>query len=200
MKARPVSSPSLLQTLLEHTFLGARPASAGAVPTRGDIPGADPAPGVDPSIGDADTDVETDATDTADAGGRLELAELLGVLRDPIVWSAAQTARGWTVVIDHAPRKLATYYTHLSSLLVSAKQSITAGTPLGIIGADPLDGEHIMHLHLEVWRGGEDGRFDPQRVIETTWEYVPDPGDLPHVLVARNGATVRATAPVTWSL
>jgi len=94
---------------------------------------------------------------------------------------------GWTVVIDHAPRKLATYYTHLSSLLVSAKQSITAGTPLGIIGADPLDGEHIMHLHLEVWRGGEDGRFDPQRVIETTWEYVPDPGDLAHVLVARNG-------------
>jgi len=106
---------------------------------------------------------------------------------DGVVWSAAQTARGWTVVIDHAPRKLATYYTHLSSLLVSAKQSITAGTPLGIIGADPLDGEHIMHLHLEVWRGGEDGRFDPQRVIETTWEYVPDPGDLPHVLVARNG-------------
>ena len=82
----PVSSPSLLQTLLEHTFLGARPASAGAAPTRGDIPGADPAPGVDPSIGDADTDVETDATDTADAGGRLELAELLGVLRDPIEW------------------------------------------------------------------------------------------------------------------
>jgi hypothetical protein len=82
----PVSSPSLLQTLLEHTFLGARPASAGAAPIRGDIPGADPAPGVDPSIGDADSDVETDATDTADAGGRLELAELLGVLRDPIEW------------------------------------------------------------------------------------------------------------------
>jgi murein DD-endopeptidase MepM/ murein hydrolase activator NlpD len=106
---------------------------------------------------------------------------------DGVVWSAAQTARGWTVVIDHAPRKLATYYTHLSSLLVSAKQSVTAGTPLGGIGADPLDGEHIMHLHLEVWRGGADGRFDPQRVIETTWEYVPDPGDLPHILVARNG-------------
>jgi hypothetical protein len=82
----PVSSPSLLQTLLEHTFLGVRPASAGAGPTRGNIPGADPAPGVDPSIGDADTDVETDAPDTADAGGRLELAELLGVLRDPIEW------------------------------------------------------------------------------------------------------------------
>lgn len=105
---------------------------------------------------------------------------------DGVIWSAAKTARGWTVVIDHAPRKLATYYTHMSSLLVSAKQRVTAGTPLGIIGADPLDGEHIMHLHLEVWRGGEDARFDPQRLIETSWEHVPDPGDLPRTLVARN--------------
>lgn len=106
---------------------------------------------------------------------------------DGVVWSATNTARGWTVVIDHAPRKLATYYTHLSSLLVSAKQPVSAGTPLGIIGADPLDGEHLMHLHFEVWRGVADGRLDPQRLIETAWEYVPDPGDLPRTLVARNG-------------
>src|SRR4051812_4281430 len=105
---------------------------------------------------------------------------------DGVVWSAANTPRGWTVVIDHAPRKLATYYTHLSSLLVSAKQQVSAGAPLGIIGADPLDGEHIMHLHLEVWRGGSSDRFDPQRLIETTWEYVPDPGDLPREFVPRN--------------
>jgi hypothetical protein len=65
---------------------------------------------------------------------------------DGVVWSAANTPRGWTVVIDHAPRKLATYYTHLSSLLVTAKQPVSVGTPLGIIGADPLDAERIMHL------------------------------------------------------
>ncbi len=65
---------------------------------------------------------------------------------DGVVWSAANTPRGWTIVIDHAPRGLATYYTHLSSLLVTAKQRVSAGTPLGIIGADPLDAEHIMHL------------------------------------------------------
>ena len=105
---------------------------------------------------------------------------------DGVVWSAANTPHGWTVVIDHAPRKLATFYTHMSSLLVTAKQAVSAGTPIGIIGADPLDGEHIMHLHFEVWRGGESDRFDPQRLIETTWEYVPDPGDLPRTLVARN--------------
>jgi murein DD-endopeptidase MepM/ murein hydrolase activator NlpD len=106
---------------------------------------------------------------------------------DGVVWSATNTPRGWTVVIDHAPRKLATYYTHLSSLLVTAKQPVSAGTPLGIIGADPLDGQHIMHLHFEVWRGGAADRFDPQRLMEKTWEYVPDPGDLPRTLVARNG-------------
>src|SRR5262249_20532672 len=101
---------------------------------------------------------------------------------------AAHTARGGTVVIDHAPHKLATYYTHLSSLLVIAKQPVSAGTPIGIIGADPLDGEHIMHLHLEIWRGGHNDRIDPQRIIETSWEYVPDPGDLPRASVARNGS------------
>ena len=97
---------------------------------------------------------------------------------DGVVWSAANTPRGWTVVIDHGPRKLATYYTHLSSLLVSAKQAVRAGTPIGIIGGDPLDGEHLKHLHFEVWQGGPHDRFDPQPVIEATWEYLPDPGDL----------------------
>ena len=107
---------------------------------------------------------------------------------DGVIWSAALTPRGWTVVIDHSPRKLATYYTHMSSLLVTAKQTVTAGTPLGIIGADPLDGQHIMHLHLEVWRGGSAARIDPQPLIERSWEYLPDPGDLPRALVARNAA------------
>jgi hypothetical protein len=78
----PVSSPSLLQTLLEHTFLGARPASPGVTPTGGNILDGDAAPVADPVVGD----VETDATGTADADGRLELAELLDVLRDPIEW------------------------------------------------------------------------------------------------------------------
>jgi hypothetical protein len=77
----PIPAPSLLQTLLEHAFLGARPASAGAAPTGGDMPDADAARGADLA------DVATDATgDTGESVGRLELAELLGVLRDPIDW------------------------------------------------------------------------------------------------------------------
>ncbi|HEY4812594.1 MAG TPA: hypothetical protein VIH71_16215, partial [Solirubrobacteraceae bacterium] len=43
-----------------------------------------------------------------------------------------------------------------------------------------------LHLHFELWRGGASDRFDPQPLIETTWEYAPDPGDLPRTLVARN--------------
>jgi murein DD-endopeptidase MepM/ murein hydrolase activator NlpD len=105
---------------------------------------------------------------------------------DGVVWFAANTPRGWTMIIDHAPRKLATYYTHLSSLLVTTKQKVSAGTPLGIIGADPLDGEHIMHLHFEVWRGGASDRFDPQPLMQANWEYLPDPGDQSPVPVARN--------------
>lgn len=112
---------------------------------------------------------------------------------DGVVWSAANTPRGWTVIIDHTPRKLATYYTHLSSLLVTTKQKVSAGTPIGIIGADPLDGEHLMHLHFEVWRGAASERFDPQPLILARWEYLPDPAEPTTALVARN-AKARAPA------
>jgi hypothetical protein len=84
----PFSYPSLLQELLERTFFGARPASAGAAPTPGDILGSEAARGDDPA--DEDTGIGDDpADDTGDPGepaDRLELAELLGVMRDPIEW------------------------------------------------------------------------------------------------------------------
>jgi len=113
---------------------------------------------------------------------------------DGVVTFAANTPRGWTVIIDHTPRedrshrKLSTYYTHLSSLLVTAKQVVTAGTPIGIIGADPLDAEHIMHLHLEL-RRGENGT-DPQPLM-ASWNYVPDPEPASEP-VARNAGAARA--------
>ena len=104
---------------------------------------------------------------------------------DGLVWFASHTPRGWTVVIDHSPRKLTTYYTHLSQLLVVPKQTVRAGQPIGIIGADPLDAAHLAHLHFEVWRGGAAARFDPEQRMKT-WEYLPDPGDVPEALLARN--------------
>jgi hypothetical protein len=112
-----------------------------------------------------------------------------------VVWFAANTPRGWSVIIDHSPRKLATYYTHLSSLLVTPKQKIDTGTPIGIIGGDPLDAAHLMHLHFEVWRGGAKDRIDPEPLM-AAWEYLPDPGEPPGTLIARNARSPVHDVPV----
>jgi len=118
---------------------------------------------------------------------------------DGVAAFAQNTPRGWTVILDHAQPKLSTYYTHLSQLLVVPKQAVLAGQPIGIIGSDPLDVEHLMHLHFELWRGGPKNGIDPEPLMRT-WELVPDPGDLPAALVARNasvppGAGHRAVHP-----
>jgi Peptidase family M23 len=114
---------------------------------------------------------------------------------DGVVWFAANTPRGWSVIIDHTPRKVATYYTHLSSLLVTPKQKIGAGMPIGIIGADPLDAAHLMHLHFEVWRGGAKDRIDPGPLM-TAWEYLPDPGEPTGAIAARNASSRAHGVPV----
>jgi hypothetical protein len=82
--SRNTFSSSLLQALMERTLFGVRPAPGGA-PTPGDIACANAAPGDNPAD-DAPGDVDADIGDPDDAAGRLELAELLGVLRDPIAW------------------------------------------------------------------------------------------------------------------
>jgi murein DD-endopeptidase MepM/ murein hydrolase activator NlpD len=102
---------------------------------------------------------------------------------DGVIWFAAHTPRGWSVIIDHSPRKLASYYTHLASLRVSSKQNVKAGDILGTIGADPLDAAHLSHLHFEIWRGASTTRFDPEPYMRR-WKYLPDPGDVPLVNVA----------------
>jgi hypothetical protein len=103
---------------------------------------------------------------------------------DGVASFAENTPRGWTVILDHASQKLSTYYTHLSQLVIVPKQTVLAGQPIGIIGADPLDAEHLMHLHLEVWRGGRKNAVDPEPLMRI-WDFVPDPGDLPAALVAK---------------
>jgi hypothetical protein len=108
---------------------------------------------------------------------------------DGVVWSASQSARGFAVVIEHEPTKTATFYTHLEKLLVKptanaqSGERVRAGQPIGVIGADPLDAEHVKHLHFELWLGGPDKRVDPSLVM-SGWQSVPDPG----ALVARNAS------------
>jgi Peptidase family M23 len=100
---------------------------------------------------------------------------------DGKVWSADWTRRGFSVVLDHGETgKIATYYTHLEKLLVAptargrSGQRVRAGDPLGIIGADPMDGNHLKHLHFALWRGGPQDAVDPQPLM-TSWSMIPDP-------------------------
>jgi len=100
---------------------------------------------------------------------------------DGVVKSASLSPRGFAVVIDHAPIHAATFYTHLEKLLVrpttstQSDERVRAGQPIGVIGADPLDGEHLKHLHFELWPGGgPESRVDPARLMRT-WDVVAAP-------------------------
>ena len=76
---------------------------------------------------------------------------------------AEWTAVGYTVVILH-PSGWATYCTHMASLAVARGAQVAAGQTIGIIGGSPADGEHLKHLHFELWRGGtRAGVLDPGR-------------------------------------
>ncbi len=105
---------------------------------------------------------------------------------DGVVYQAQKISTGYCVVIDHKPRKIATFYAHLEKLLVEPKQVVKAGDPIGIVGGSPLDGEHLKHLHFEVWLGGPRDAIDPKPMM-AFWDVIPDP--RPN-LVARNGGFV----------
>lgn len=102
---------------------------------------------------------------------------------DGVIWSAGKTPRGWSVVIDHSDalgHKLASYYTHLEEMFVKptsrarSGEQVKAGQPLGIIGADPLDGNHLKHLHFALWAGGSGDAFDAAPFMKS-WAMVKDP-------------------------
>ncbi len=113
---------------------------------------------------------------------------------DGVVWSAMQTPRGYAVVIDHSPLKVATFYAHIDKLLVTptargeSKQRVRAGQAIGTVGFSALDGQRIKHLHFELWLGGPKDGVDPAQVMRR-WELVGDPRAP---MVARNaGFTYR---------
>jgi hypothetical protein len=110
---------------------------------------------------------------------------------DGVVWSAMQTPRGFAVVIEHSPTKVSSFYTHLEKLLVKptanaqTREHVRAGQAIGVIGADPLDAQHLKHLHFEIWLGGPSDAIDPAPVMRS-WQTVADPS----ALVARNASLV----------
>jgi murein DD-endopeptidase MepM/ murein hydrolase activator NlpD len=88
------------------------------------------------------------------------------------IWSAGIGQRGWSVVIDHGPDvPYATFYQHLSRLLVGARApgaggpTVAVGQPIGIVGGDP-SGYKLRHLHFELWEGDRSKAFDPQLVMK----------------------------------
>ncbi len=98
------------------------------------------------------------------------------------------TPMGNSVIIQH-PIGWATYYTHLASLAVKRGDVVRAGQPLGTIGASPIDGEHLKHLHFELWKGGKrSGAVDPAPYLDT-WTRVTSPW-WP-TLVASNASALR---------
>ena len=116
---------------------------------------------------------------------------------DGVLWSSGPTPRGFAVVIDHG--KVATFYTHLSTLFVPQvkppaagdklqRLPIKAGQPLGVIGADPQDSERLKHLHFELWSPGPADAVDP-RPLMAAWS-VLSPVDIAPLLPAysRNAA------------
>jgi murein DD-endopeptidase MepM/ murein hydrolase activator NlpD len=99
-------------------------------------------------------------------------------VRDAKVWSAGMTPRGYSVVLDHGP-PWASYYTHLSEMFVQptqrgqSGQRVRAGDVIGHVGADPLDGDGLMHLHFELWyRGAREAAIDPAPLM-ATWVVAP---------------------------
>lgn len=103
---------------------------------------------------------------------------------DGTIWSAGKTGRGYTVVLSHG-KPWATYYTHLSALFVPETTRgvggyrVTAGQPIGIVGADPMNPK-IRHLHFEIWKGGNhDAAIDPAPILRRL--PVVEPPRLPTV-------------------
>jgi hypothetical protein len=103
---------------------------------------------------------------------------------------ADMTGMGNTVILQH-PVGWATYYTHLATLAVKRGDHVKAGDVLGTLGGSPIDGQHLKHLHFELWKGGKrSGAIDPAPYIDT-WTRVVTPWSPPVIASAtptpRNG-------------
>lgn len=90
---------------------------------------------------------------------------------DGVVTFAAKIATGYAVIVDHAPLHASTFYAHLAALRVRKGDRVRGGEPLGVIGGSPLDGDHLKHLHFELWLGGPADRIDPAPML-ATWASV----------------------------
>lgn len=67
---------------------------------------------------------------------------------DGRVARAMKAQRGWSVLLDHGD--YASGYLHMTQLDVKTGDRVVAGQRLGTMGADPLDGQGVVHLHFQL--------------------------------------------------
>jgi murein DD-endopeptidase MepM/ murein hydrolase activator NlpD len=67
---------------------------------------------------------------------------------------AYEYERGWAVLLNHGD--WASGYLHMTELRddIIVGAYVSAGQELGTMGADPLDAEHIVHLHIQLAPNG----------------------------------------------
>jgi murein DD-endopeptidase MepM/ murein hydrolase activator NlpD len=81
-------------------------------------------------------------------------ADVVAVAAGKVV-RAWRHERGWAVLLSH--EDWASGYLHLAELddAIADGKAVAAGQRLGPMGADPMDPERIVHLHLQLAPGGE---------------------------------------------
>ena len=91
------------------------------------------------------------------------------------VYSVAETARGWHVVLDHG-KPFATFYQHLERVTATVKSGavVKAGDQLGTMGGSPARPPHLRHLHFAVWYkgAGDKAAIDSEKAMQS-WGYAP---------------------------
>lgn len=97
------------------------------------------------------------------------------------VWSISKTKKGIAVVIEHGPLPYTTFYQHMSDVFVTKGQSVTRGTPIGIVGAGEEKGA-LRHLHFELtkWgpKKGQKTVMNPQPVMDAQWGHYDESGNF----------------------
>lgn len=81
------------------------------------------------------------------------------------------SARGIGVLVDHRDGKFKTFYQHLERVMVARGEHVAEGQQIGTMGIDPLDAQHVRHLHFEVWGWDTGAAIDPVKEM-STWKMI----------------------------
>lgn len=84
------------------------------------------------------------------------------VLDGSVLYTSWNESDNWTIVIQHK-NGIISIYKHNSKLLKSVADAVSAGTPIGLLGASANVANLDSHLHFELWQDGNP--MDPASYI-----------------------------------